>query len=259
MNNGSLGFIVNADDLGLNSMTNLAIVKSLLSGDVSSATIMSNMPAFDEACSLLAQHKIHDCIGIHLNLAGGPPLTSLISRLPRFCNDQGYFDFKLPRRVLRLKSYEGEALYQEMDAQVERVLKAGIRPTHVDSHQHIHTVWPIGAIVIDLARKHGLPAVRIARNIGRTPSVAKRVYKRLYNRRLEAYGLKRTEWLGHAGEASRQLKELRGLTEIVVHPCFDADGNVVDRSGGKDTLLRKALDVFRLAGPFHSFGMFRSM
>jgi predicted glycoside hydrolase/deacetylase ChbG (UPF0249 family) len=42
--------IVNADDLGLDSRTNAAIIATLEQQCCSSATLMANMEGFEEAC-----------------------------------------------------------------------------------------------------------------------------------------------------------------------------------------------------------------
>ncbi len=67
--------IVNADDFGLTSGVNRAIVEGNRSGIVTSATIMANAPAYAEAGALAkATPTLHT--GCHVVLIDGQPITS---------------------------------------------------------------------------------------------------------------------------------------------------------------------------------------
>lgn len=72
----------------------------------------------------------------------------------------------------------------ELEAQWQRCVDNGVRPSHLDSHQHVHNIWPIGEIVARFAARQGV-AVRLARNLGQNLSLPKRVFKSLLNRRLQ--------------------------------------------------------------------------
>ena len=52
---------------------------------------------------------------------------------------------------------------RELEAQVGRVLQAGIVPSHFDSHQHVHCLPGMWRIILDLARKYHVPYVRLPR------------------------------------------------------------------------------------------------
>jgi predicted glycoside hydrolase/deacetylase ChbG (UPF0249 family) len=73
------------------------------------------------------------------------------------------------------------ALAIEVAAQVDRVVKAGIHPTHLDSHRHVHTVFPLGKIVVAAARAAGVRYVRPARNLVGSQPITRALYKRLFN------------------------------------------------------------------------------
>jgi predicted glycoside hydrolase/deacetylase ChbG (UPF0249 family) len=76
MRNGFL--IINADDFGLSTSVNRAVVASLQASLCSSTTIMANQPAFLEACQLAHDHRLFDRVGVHLVLTEGSPLTEAI-------------------------------------------------------------------------------------------------------------------------------------------------------------------------------------
>jgi chitin disaccharide deacetylase len=65
--------VVNADDLGFTSGVNQAIVKSHMSGIVTSATLMAKGPAFSEIKEL-AKQLPNLSIGCHIVLIDGDPV-----------------------------------------------------------------------------------------------------------------------------------------------------------------------------------------
>jgi len=54
-----------------------------------------------------------------------------------------------------------EQVYRELDAQMEKIMSAGLNVTHVDSHQHMHMLPPVWKIVQALMKKYGLHRLRI--------------------------------------------------------------------------------------------------
>jgi predicted glycoside hydrolase/deacetylase ChbG (UPF0249 family) len=223
---------VNADDFGMNAETNLAIVEAFASGAISSTTLMVNMPGFEQACELSRSHNLAGKIGVHLNLTEGPPLTESMKRLSRFCDDRGLFR---PRRTIFLLSREEMvAVEKELAAQVQACIDKGIQPTHLDSHQHIHTEWPIGAAVIHVARRYGIGAVRLSRNCGPGIDWTHKLYKAAYNARLRLHGLAKTQYFGSITDVPAVLAMTRNDIEIMVHLGGGLDEHIsdgIERSG----------------------------
>ena len=63
----------------------------------------------------------------------------------------------LPTRILPaalLRKFTAREVHREMEAQIARVLHAGIRPTHLDSHQHVHLMPGVFDIALDLAEAY---------------------------------------------------------------------------------------------------------
>lgn len=243
--------VINADDLGMSSDVNRAILAALESGSVSSTTIMANMPAFEAAAAAVLEGGLSDRVGVHLNLTQGPAITQGIRRT-RFCDTDGALRH-LPKPAWRLDAAELDAIAEELEAQVSRVKGAGIDPTHFDSHHHVHTQWPIAGIVIDLALRHRVAAVRIGRNCGPMRAWA-RSYKVLLNRRIVRAGLAATEYFGSLRDASVLGSSFRTL-EIMVHPAISGD-TVVDR--GEATPLKDATRPWHELGDVVSYAVLRS-
>ena len=70
--------IINADDFGLNTDVNDRIIELMSRRCIASATLIENAPAVDEAVRSVPRGG--SCsIGVHINLAELPSLTSLSS------------------------------------------------------------------------------------------------------------------------------------------------------------------------------------
>jgi predicted glycoside hydrolase/deacetylase ChbG (UPF0249 family) len=226
--------IINADDFGMSSSVNLAILTSIETGLVTSTSMMANMPGFESAVTLVREHKdLQNRIGVHLNLTEGRPLSRPILDCPLFCSVDGYLALDREYPLFHLSRKEKDAAYTELKTQLERVLAAGIRPIHLDSHHHIHTEWAIAPLVCRLAREYQIPRIRLTRNIGRPPAYPKRIYKHLFNRwRLAGPAkLKNTDYFGDIGDLlyfSKHHWPTGKTIEVMVHPLFDEKGGLVD-------------------------------
>ena len=226
--------IINGDDFGGSSRINHAIIDSFRRNLISSATIMANMPGFEEACEMTHAIGINGRIGVHLTLTEGYPLTDMIRRCPRLCDADGKFRGK-SGNIWHLSPNETQAVERELAAQVDAVIAKGINPTHFDSHQHVHTFWPISAIVIRLAQAYCIRAIRLTRNCGLGLGSLKRLYKIILNKRLARAGLAYTRFFGSALDAKSMIR-LSGPLEIMVHPAFDKEGGLIDITSGTERL-----------------------
>jgi len=226
--------VINADDLGMSAEVNQAIVASFERGLVTTSTIMANMPGFADACAAIRIHSLEDRIGVHLNLTEGSPLTEPIRYCPRLCSAEGRLRL-LSWPLWRLSGEEAAAVETELRAQVDAVLASGIRPSHFDSHHHVHTQWLIATIVMRIARRYGVEAVRLTRNCGLGPGPAKQVYKRVLNARFARAGLAATRHFGSAMDVT-SLAQFSGPVEIMVHPFLGDEGRLIDLTNGSRPL-----------------------
>ena len=128
------------------------------------------------------------------------------------------FDLNLSRRRLRLSRRDrGAVLEEAQSAMAQRCLDNGVRPSHLDSHQHVHNIWPIGEIVARFAARQGVP-VRLARNLGQNLSLPKRVFKELLNRRLTHLAGATANYVCTPVDLRNAAPPTDGLLEIVAHP-----------------------------------------
>lgn len=158
--------IINADDFGLTAGVNRGIVEAHEHGVVTSATLMANGPAFEEAIAL-AQSRPRLGVGCHVVLVDGAPLlnkTDVVSLLdpgsdssggPHF--REGISRFGALALMGRLAADEIEA---EATAQIRKLQSAGIPVTHLDSHKHTHLFPHVLRPLLRAAAKCGVRAIR---------------------------------------------------------------------------------------------------
>jgi len=139
--------VINADDFGFTTDVNRGIVDAHRHGILSATTLMANGSAFDHAVRLARETPTLD-VGCHLVLIGG---TSLLSGKP--------YPLSVAQFVAALARHEIRP-YEEFAAQVRRILDAGIRPTHLDTHKHTHLAPPVLDAVARISEEFGIRWVR---------------------------------------------------------------------------------------------------
>ena len=228
--------IVNADDFGSSSAINAAIVAAFDRRLISSATIMAGMPAFEEACTLVRRNNLAGRIGLHLNFTEGEPLSAGIASCPRFCDRSGCWHPQ--RKVFMLRERERAVLEVEIMAQVLACERQGIIVTHFDSHHHMHTEPGIAPVVIRMAKRLGVKAVRLGLNYGpgrAGASVAHHLlaqaYRDVFNRRLTRLGLAHVKYFVDAQDAGDLIRTGSSDVELMVHPMLNDRVEVVDSDG----------------------------
>jgi hopanoid biosynthesis associated protein HpnK len=150
--------IINADDFGLTSGVNRAIAEANHSGVLTSATIMANARAFEEAASL-AKSQPGLKTGCHIVLIDGEPVSS---NLPSLTNGSARFrnslkEFALAAVRQRLSAQEIQC---EAEAQIRKIHARGITLTHIDSHKHTHMFPHVLRPLLRAARACGICAIR---------------------------------------------------------------------------------------------------
>lgn len=151
--------VVNADDLGMSPGINAAIFEGHDRGIVTSTSLMAAGSAFDAAVLGLRARPRLGC-GVHLVLHDERHLAPK-ERVPHLAQEEGKMRPLGPTvRALLSGRIPEEEIEAEYGAQIERVLAAGIRPTHLDSHCHLHGFSRAGRVLHRLGRKHGIPWAR---------------------------------------------------------------------------------------------------
>lgn len=145
--NATRQLAVNADDFGFTRDVNRGIIDAHLHGILTSTTLMANGEAFDDAVRRFRDTPTLD-VGVHFVLVGG---NSLLTGAPQ---PAGVTEL-LTQAPLRKPMF-----YEELKAQLTRILEAGIRPTHFDTHKHTHLFPPVLQALARLSQEYGIPWIR---------------------------------------------------------------------------------------------------
>ncbi len=154
--------IVNADDLGWTEGVNHGIAEAFRNGIVTSTSLLANGAAFAGGVEI-ARGAPGLGVGVHLNLSDGAPLaeretvTSLLNDNGEFAGGAESLLLRRARRELLLDEVE-----REWDAQIQKVRDAGMEPTHLDGHRHVHMLPGLFEIALRLAKRHGIGAIRVS-------------------------------------------------------------------------------------------------
>jgi predicted glycoside hydrolase/deacetylase ChbG (UPF0249 family) len=153
--------ILNADDFGLTPGINRAIAELHSAGALTSATLMANGPAFDDAIRIAhAQPTL--AIGCHIVLTDGIPLSPPETLPTLLGPDRRSFrasltDFFAAVLIGKVSAAEIE---REAHAQIARIQQEGISLTHIDTHKHTHILARVARPLLAIAERAGIPAIR---------------------------------------------------------------------------------------------------
>ena len=152
--------IPHIDDVGMCHGANQAYMELLGAGFVTTGSVMVPCPWFLEIADW-AQDHAHADLGVHLTLTSEwrhyrwRPLTTS-SRKSGLIDDEGY----LPRSVALLRDrLDPAAAEDEMRAQIERAVAAGIEPTHLDTHMGAAASPELVNLYLRLGREYRLPVL----------------------------------------------------------------------------------------------------
>lgn len=228
--------IVNADDFGMCHAENTATEHLLLNGYITSATIMTPCPWFEEVVEFNKAHPGLD-LGIHLTLnaewkrlkwgsvAPAGEVTSLL-------NPDGYFYDNI---LTVEQNANREEVRKEFEAQIQKALNAGIKPTHFDNHMGSAYGLATGNhfldVIFELSARYNLP-FRLPRNLSqqRTEQLAPDQIKQMEQMTTDLLKqgfvlpdylltVEHGETLEETFEAYKKLfRELKpGVTELYIH------------------------------------------
>jgi predicted glycoside hydrolase/deacetylase ChbG (UPF0249 family) len=223
--------VVNADDFGYARDVNAGIVEAHRNGILTATTLMANGAAFDHAIELARVTPEMD-VGCHLVLVGGHSLLPGQRPLPK----------DVPELLKRL-ALRQISPYDELRAQVERIVAAGIRPTHLDTHKHTHLAFPVLDAVARLGEEFGIVWVRRPFDFplsgsGPAPwskrmiSRSLQVLRSRFHSKLARHGCMTTDYFAgfqltgylSADELIALVRSLpEGTTEFMCHPGYCTD------------------------------------
>jgi hopanoid biosynthesis associated protein HpnK len=153
--------VVNTDDFGRSHSINQAVIRAHREGILTSASLMVNEPAFEEAVALAKQNPKLG-VGLHLTLACGhaalPP-----TKIPGLVNTDGEFSNNPVAVGLRYFARRGlrEQLRQEILAQFQKFRATGLPLDHLDGHLHLHLHPVVFRILMEDEEQLGIRHLRL--------------------------------------------------------------------------------------------------
>jgi len=160
--------IVNADDFGLTSGVNRAIIELHQAGVVTSSTLMANAVASDEAITLALANPALG-VGCHIVLVDGTPVLSPRQDIPWLADPvtgefrsspAGFLGCLYLKKTPPVQLSAAAEIEAEATAQIRLLQNRGLRLTHVDTHKHIHMFPAVLRPVLRAARSCGITHIR---------------------------------------------------------------------------------------------------
>jgi hopanoid biosynthesis associated protein HpnK len=243
---GRKRLIISGDDFGLSPGTNLGIIKAHREGILTNASLMVNGAAYAEAVEL-ARANPRLSVGLHLVLVQGRA-AAMPEDIPDLVDGTGMFRNNAPAAGLlyffapRLR----RQIEREICAQLENYLSTGLPLSHIDGHLNIHMHPSVLAILLKLASRYGIRAMRLPREPWRISlrldrgerrrklleALVFRNLTRFARPRLAAHGIRHPDQMfglhqsGHVTEPYLLgvLQQMpRGITEVYGHPAIVDD------------------------------------
>jgi chitin disaccharide deacetylase len=213
---------------------------------------------------------------VHLNLTQGQSVSPAL-RIPSLVDRSGRFHLS-PGRLLRCivtRQVDLADVETELRAQIRKIFRAGIAPTHLDGHKHVHVLPGVSEIVIGLAQEFSIESVRCPQEeapglasllrAGRDSGIAAAQqylvgravsgFARLFKQKLDEagllfpahfYGLTQTGFLD-ARSVQDILERLpEGASELMCHPGY-LDSHLVE--AGTRLLAQREVETRALMAP----------
>ncbi|HZU27180.1 MAG TPA: polysaccharide deacetylase family protein [Bryobacteraceae bacterium] len=217
---GTKALIIHADDLAVAHAVDRASFAALEQRAATAASIMVPCPWLTEVAAWWKDHSGAD-LGLHLTLTAewknyrwGP----LAPDVPGLLDPNGYL---WPEVAPVTEHASPEEVEREIRAQIERALKVGLRPTHLDSHMGTLFVPKYFATYVKVAREYKIPFFA-----PRVPNAPEAMRRLLQDTDIEPDALTPMpdnvmpeDWMAHYRKVIKSLKP--GLTEMIVHLGYD--------------------------------------
>ena len=234
--------IVTADDFGVASEVNEAVMAAHRDGVLTAASLMVGAPAAAEAVAL-AKTAPRLGVGLHLVLVDGVPVLPP-EQVPDLVDTRGCFRDDMVRAgmAFAFSPATRRQLEAEINAQFKAFAATGLQLDHVNAHKHFHVHPTVARIVLRIGARFGMASLRAPIEPRAVLTVAEASHDRRANgwtplatllrhraRRAgllvpnAVFGLR---WTGHvtATRLAALIEALPpGLNEIYMHPATTDD------------------------------------
>lgn len=228
--------IIHTDDIGMCQASISAFADLWQAGIISSGAVMVPCPWFLEAAAYCRLHPEVD-MGVHATLTSEWPTyrwrpLSTVDLSSGLIDGEGFF---YPRSEDVQAHATPEAVGCELEAQIERALAAGIRPTHMDTHMGAVASPRFIPVYVQMALGRRLPPMLFRmdeagwRQVGLDAETA--ALAAGFVQQLEASGAPLLDHIGgvHLDQTDNRLERTKqalaglapGITHFIIHPSKD--------------------------------------
>ncbi len=153
--------ITTADDFGMAPSVNEAVLDAHTRGVLTSASLMVNGTAFEDAVRR-ARQTPSLAVGLHLTLVQGKA-TLPPRQIPHLVDGEGWFRRQPVGAGCRyfFDARLRPEIESEVRAQIEKFLATGLALDHLNGHLNIHLHPTVFDLVVQLSREYSLPALRV--------------------------------------------------------------------------------------------------
>ena len=244
--------IINADDFGMCAAHNIATKELLLSGAVTSATVMAPCPFARDAVEFAVKNP-ELSVGVHLTTTSEwgdykwGPLSKGSSSLT---DEKGNFYRSSSEFAESANPREVEA---ELISQIEALVSMGLEPSHVDNHMgSLYGItngdFTLLTLAIKIAGKYGLPfrfPRRVTENSFKNGTLDIKIPESIVRGLLDSFAaftdaegvptpdyLIPGDWQGEQDKSYESYKEYifelyrtfdHGITETYIHPAVECE------------------------------------
>lgn len=232
---GKKVLLLHCDDAGMCTEANAGVQNYIKSGDIISAAVMMPCKNAEEMVAWAKKHPISD-IGVHLTLTSEwktyrwSTLTD-IKKVGGLIDPEGKMWRDVPEVVQHATPKEVET---EIHAQIDKMLKMGLKPSHIDTHMGtLYGSAEFAKVFFETAVKYNIPANAIDLSNKEVADFYRAAGYPINNEMLEIldnYPLPKLDNFGSVpdGKTYDEIKtrffklvnSLKpGITEIIFHPA----------------------------------------
>ena len=146
------------DDIGSTPGSVIAWAELRRAGVVRSASVMVPCPWYPMARDDWLAEPAQD-LGLHVTLTSewdSYRWRPLLGQAGGLTDDEGFLH-RRPGDVAA--NADPAAVADEMEAQLDRLLADGIRPTHIDAHMGTAFLPPFGPLLVEMGKRHDIPVL----------------------------------------------------------------------------------------------------
>jgi chitin disaccharide deacetylase len=231
--------LLHCDDAGMCEEANIAVQSYILKGDVLSAAVMMPCPNAADMVDWAKKHPAAD-IGVHLTLTSewkDYRWTTITDpkKVPGLIDPDGKMWHEVPDVVMHASAKEVET---EIRAQIDKMIKMGYKPSHIDTHMGtLYGSAEYAKVFFKTAVEYNIPANAIDLSNKEVADYYRAVGYPINDEMikfLETYPLPKLDNFTSAPEG-KTYEEKRdnfikmvtvlnpGLTEIIFHPSIITD------------------------------------